>query len=188
MTERPPTIAASPSGDSSDAKPPRRRWRRIALEALLLLGVYFAVTAWRERDALPTDGQAPAFALTALDGSTVRLTDFAGKTVLLHFWATWCGVCKAELPMMRAIHEHLGTDEVLLAIVASDDRDEVARFATEHELRYPILFADRRLLAAYGVSAFPTNYVVTGDGRVASSTVGLSSRLGLWWRMSCAGH
>lgn len=183
----PPSAERSPDPGAKPAPEKRRwRWRRLLVEGAIVLAVYFAITAWRERDTLPDDQVAPAFAAPGLDGRIVRLEDFAGKTVLLHFWATWCGVCKAEIPMLRAIHENLGEDEVLLAVVASEQPDEVAGFVAERGIDYPVIFADRALLGAYGVTAFPTYYVIGPEGRVEGRTVGLTSRLGIWARMRWA--
>ena len=123
---------------------------------------------------------APDFVLTGLSGQRVALADFRGKKVLLHFFATWCGVCRLELPSLRGLAHRLGPDEVLIAVVEdSTDVEAVRRFAREHELSYPILLGSPEVLRAYRVSAFPTNYFVSGDGTIAGSTVGLSTRLGM---------
>lgn len=177
---------AEPAGEESDKPPLKRRARRWALELLVVLGVYFSVQGWRSRDALPSDELAPAFSLSTPDGQRVSLADFEGKRVLLHFWATWCGVCKAELPMLRAIEEGLSEDEVLLTVVASDDPSEVRTFAKERELDYPIVIGTPEVLSAYRISAFPTNYVIDSAGKIVAHTTGLSTRLGLWARMGCA--
>jgi peroxiredoxin len=174
---------------SEPEKPPlRRRVRRWVLEIAVVLGVYLAVSAWRERDMPETSDPAPPFTLTSLDGRHVSLADLAGKTVLLHFWATWCGVCKLEIPTLDSIHDGLDEDEVLLAVVASNDAAEVRRFASEHALEYPILMASGDILSAYGISAFPTNFIIDPEGRIQHKSVGMSTRLGLGTRMSCAGH
>jgi peroxiredoxin len=170
-------------------KPPlSRRARRWAVEIAIVVAVYLAFSAWRERDMPATSGTAPPFALTALTGERVELVDLTGKTVLLHFWATWCGVCKAEIPALESIYENLDADEALLAVVAASDVDEVRRFVAERALPYPILFASREVLSAYGVTAFPTNYIIDSDGRIQHKSVGMSTRFGLSSRMSCAGR
>lgn len=103
---------------------------------------------------------------------------------MIHFFATWCGVCRAELPSVRGLARNLGSNEVLLAVVAdSEDAELVRRFAREHELSYPILLGTPETLSAYRVSSFPTNYYVNGDGSIQTSTVGLSTRLGMALRL-----
>ena len=122
-----------------------------------------------------------------LSGREVSLESFRNKKVLLHFFATWCGVCKVELPSVRSVHAGLDPDEVLLAI--AEDADDVAAlqsFAREHDLTYPILRATPEVLRAYGVSVFPTNYYLNGDGSVDSSSAGLATRLGMELRLLAA--
>lgn len=130
---------------------------------------------------------APAFTLLDLSGREVSLAQFRHKKVVLHFFATWCGVCKVELPSVRGVYANLDSDEVLLAIAEdADDVDALRRFALEHDLKYPILRATPEVLRAYGVSAFPTNYYVNGDGSVDSSSTGLATRLGMELRLLAA--
>lgn len=130
---------------------------------------------------------APTFTLLDLSGREVALESFRNKKVLLHFFATWCGVCKVELPSVRSVHAGLAPDEVLLAI--AEDADDVVAlqsFAREHDLKYPILRATPEVLRAYGVSVFPTNYYLNGDGSVDSSSAGIATRLGMELRLLAA--
>jgi peroxiredoxin len=160
------------------------RNRRVSavLQVLAVLVLWLAVTAYQTRRHVGT--RAPDFTLTDLSGRRVSLHDYRNRKVVLHFFATWCGVCKAELPSVRNVQASLGDDEVLLAIAEdADDPEALRRFAAEHELRYPILLGTREVLAAYGVDKFPTNYYVNGDGNVNSSTVGLSTLVGMRFRL-----
>jgi len=167
-----------------------KRWRslvdrRVALglQILAVLGLWLAIGAYQTRRHVG-GGQAPDFALTDLAGSRIALHDFRHQKVVLHFFATWCGVCKAELPSIRRVQANLDEDEVLLAVAAdSDDPERLRRFAAEHDLNYPILLGTREVLSAYAVDRFPTNYYVNGDGSVSSSTVGLSTLVGMELRL-----
>ncbi|HET7543431.1 MAG TPA: TlpA disulfide reductase family protein [Polyangiaceae bacterium] len=167
-------------------KPARNLWRpwsSFALQVALVASVFVAVTAYQTRHHLARQS-APDFSLLDLSGNRVSLSQYRGKRVLLHFFATWCGVCRAELPSLRSLQRNLDADEALLAIVEdSDDVEAVRRFAREHELGYPILLGTREILRAYRVSSFPTNYYVNGDGTVRTTTVGLSTRLGMTLRL-----
>jgi peroxiredoxin len=137
------------------------------------------VSAYQTRNHVSRQ-PAPEFSLLDLRGNRVSLSAYRHKKVLLHFWATWCGVCRAELPSLRSLQRSLGPDEVLLTIVEdSDDAEAVRRFAREHELEYPVLLGTDEVRRAYRVRSFPTNYYVNGDGSIRTSTVGLSTRLGM---------
>ena len=161
-------------------------WKRLAPRAgqlALVVGLIVGISASQTRHHLGRE-PAPDFTLRDLAGSSVSLSQQRGKKVLLHFFATWCGVCRAELPSLRGLSQNLGPNEALLAIVEdSDDIEAVRRFAREHELSYPILLGTKEILRAYRVGSFPTNYYVNGDGSVQASTVGLSTRLGMAFRL-----
>lgn len=160
----------------------------VLLQVAALGALFAGVTAYQTRNHATQ--LAPEFVLQDLGGDTVRLSDYRGKKVLLHFWATWCGVCKAELPSLRGLAQNLAPDEALVTVVEdSDDVEAVRRFAEAHELGYPILLGERAVLRAYGVGAFPTNYYLNGDGSIDSTSVGISTRLGMalrLWRASAA--
>jgi peroxiredoxin len=164
--------------------PRNPRWALLAELGVVAL-VWVLVGAYQTRRHVSArSGPAPAFTLTDLDGRAVSLADYRGKKVMLHFFATWCGVCKAELPSVRGVQGGLDQDEVLLAIAEdSDDVGALRRFAREHALTYPILLGRRDVLAAYAVNAFPTNYYLNADGTVSSSTTGLSTRAGMELRL-----
>jgi peroxiredoxin len=168
-----------------------RRWVSALLHVAALLGAWLAIGAYQTRRHLASDAApAPAFELQSLDGRRVSLEEFRGRRVLVHFFATWCGVCKLELPSLRSLHSGLEGegDAVLLAVVEdSDDIEAVRRFAREHELRYPILLGTAPVIAAYRVGAYPTNYYLRPDGSISSSSVGLSTRLGMSARLALAG-
>jgi len=154
-----------------------------AWQLALFAALFVGVSAYQTRHHLARV-PAPDFTLQDLSGNAISLSQHRGKKVLIHFFATWCGVCRAELPSVRGVARNLGPNEVLLAIVEdSDDVAAIRRFARDHELSYPILLGKRETLAAYRVSSFPTNYYVNGDGTIHASTVGLSTRLGMAIRL-----
>ncbi len=161
---------------------------RVALEVGVALLVFLALSAWQTRRLLPTSGeQAPDFQLRDLSGNLVSRQDFDGRATLIHFWATWCGVCRQELSALNWLYQRLGPDEALVTIVAdSEDPGAVRRFVRDNEIRYPVLLATPEVLERYRVSAFPTNYYLDGSGGVQDKTVGLSTRFSMDARLGCA--
>ena len=124
---------------------------------------------WRAPN-LPT--QAPGFELVALDGGRVALADLAGRTVVLNFWATWCGPCRMEMPSFaRFAEEH--TEIVVHGIAVDGDAATLERARAQLGIPYPILRADPETLAAYGVKSLPTTVVVGPGGEVRSSYSGM---------------
>jgi peroxiredoxin len=160
------------------------------LQILAVLALWLGISAYQTRKHVPAGpAAAPEFTLVDLSGREVSLAAQRGRKVVLHFFATWCGVCKAELPSIRAVQRGLDEDELLLAIVAdAEDPEHVRRFAAEHELSYPVLLATEEVLRAYAVDRFPTSYYLNGDGSVSSSSTGLSTWLGMRARLLVASN
>jgi peroxiredoxin len=183
----PTTMVEATPEQTEKAPRASRRLRRLLLEVIAVAGVYLAVSAWQERRLIRTNKPAPNFTLEALDGRSVSLESLRGKRVLVHFWATWCGVCRREFGALNAVNRRLGPDEALLTVVAdSDDRERIRGFVTEHDIDYPVLLGTDAVLRAFHVDMFPTNYYVDGSGMIVSHTIGMSTRFALASRLGCA--
>jgi peroxiredoxin len=187
---RPPKPASPPEGDSAPLveAPGRkqRRWRRWLLEFGVALLVYAGVSNWQQSGLLDADTPAPEFELSALDGSRVASHDLLGKRVILHFWATWCGVCQREFGMLERLHQELPQDTVLLSVVADGDRRSVKQFIAERGIDYPVLRATEEVLREFQVTAFPTNYFIDRQGNIASRSVGMSTGWAMRARAGCS--
>jgi peroxiredoxin len=161
------------------------RWKRFALEALVLVVIVAGIQAWRARDLLPADERTavPAFELTDLGGRTWRSTDLAGKPAVIYFFAPWCGVCAASSPQLRWFHRWRGDDvQVILIGLDYGSPSEVREYARKHSLTMPVLFGTPATGAAFRISGYPTYYVIDAQGRIARRDVGLSTVAGLWVR------
>jgi thiol-disulfide isomerase/thioredoxin len=117
---------------------------------------------------------APELALTDLKGKPVTLSDFKGKTVLLDFWATWCGPCRADGPALDKLYRKYGDkDLMIVGISVSEERDIVEKFLNGHPHNYPIvLTTENDMPLPYQISAFPTYIVIDRDGTVAAAVEG----------------
>jgi thiol-disulfide isomerase/thioredoxin len=119
----------------------------------------------------------PAFLVTDLDGNPVSTAAWKGKVVFINFWATWCPPCRAEIPVLIDLANRY-KDRLQVVGVSVDEGDpaDVKQFAKQAGINYPIVMADRAIVAEYGgVAALPTLFVVNPDGNVVQKHQGLYS-------------
>src|SRR5467141_670819 len=110
---------------------------------------------------------APEFKLSGLDGKPVTLAGARGKVILLNFWATWCGPCRAEIPdlveLQNKYKDHL---QILGLVVDDDDQEVIKEFAGKFGINYPVALAGDDVRVQYGgVGAIPTSFVLNAEGR-----------------------
>ena len=169
------------------------RTRRLAftLLALLVLGAAVAAMVRYTRNVegamsgTAVDGgtvtllreRAPVadFTVADLAGRPLSLSAMKGKVVLVNFWATWCPPCREEIPDLIALQARY-KDQLQIIGVSQDSGtpEEVARFAVEHGMNYPIVMSTPELERLFpNVYALPTTFVIDRDGKVAQKHVGM---------------
>ena len=99
-------------------------------------------------------------------GNVHRLDDYKGKVIFLNFWATWCGPCRNEMPEIQMLYEEYAAQGEN-AEVGEGSREEITAFMEENGYTYPVLMDETgEMFSYYGISAFPTTFMIDRDGNV----------------------
>jgi cytochrome c biogenesis protein CcmG/thiol:disulfide interchange protein DsbE len=129
-------------------------------------------------------GEAPNFSWKGSDGTSHSLADYRGQVVMLNFWGTWCPPCRHELPdivKVRTANAAKGFEVIGLAV--NEEAKEgmtveqnLASFAKENNLEYPIVLANEELVQAFGeINVVPTTFIVNREGKIVQTLTGMKS-------------
>ena len=117
---------------------------------------------------------APDFSLAAVTGETQALEAYKGKVVLVNFWATWCGPCRAEMPAIEDVYQaQRERGFVVLALDQQEDMTSIASFAQQLGLTFPLLLdSDASTARRFHVSALPTTFFIDRKGIIRDMAIG----------------
>ena len=118
---------------------------------------------------------APDFQTKDLDGKDLSLGANKGKVILLNFWATWCGPCRAEIPgLVELQNRYKDQLQIIGMVVDEDDENNLRDVVTTERINYPVALTTPEVRLAYGgITALPTVFVINPEGRVVQKHVGL---------------
>ena len=118
--------------------------------------------------------EAPDFTLSDPSGKPVHLRDLRGKVIVVDFWATWCGPCRALMPHIQQMHEQLASQGlIILGLDVGEDAATVAKFAKKQSYTFQLLLdAEPEVTSRYFVQSYPTTFVIDRAGRIAYRDMG----------------
>ena len=154
-----------------------RPWQRRVLFVVLLVIVYFSAQLYSQRHL--ASGASPLFSAATMKGRVIDQNIWQDQPVLLHFWATWCPVCKLEQGMINSLAKDY---RVITVAMNSGGEDAIEQYLVENGLDFPVIVdPDGNLASRFGVSGVPTGFVIDRAGQIRFKEIGLTSSWG--WRL-----
>jgi len=141
--------------------------RNVHKTAVFTLAMLIATVA--SQAAMPAIGSAaPDFTLKSGTGKNLKLSEHRGEVVMINFWATWCGPCRQEMPLLNRIHEkYRKAGFTLLGVNIDDNSANALAMAKKLGVTFPILFdAEKRISRLYDVDGMPSTVLIDRDGKV----------------------
>jgi peroxiredoxin len=137
------------------------RWTKLSL--LAVTTVILATTA-----TAGGDSPAPGFSLPARGGSTIDLSQFKGQVVMINFWASWCGPCRQEMPLLESMYKkYQPLGFTLIGVNVEPDQKDAESFLKQTPVTFPVLFdAKSKVSGLYNVQGMPTTVFIDRKGKV----------------------
>jgi thiol-disulfide isomerase/thioredoxin len=149
--------------------------------ALVVIAALWATSSVQREDT--TSGSeprrsAPDFSLPLLSGLDFALSEHRGRAVIIDFWATWCGPCEVQMPVLDALWKRRRGEDLMVVGVSvdTDPAEVIAAWVAERGIEYPIALGDHDLAMRFGVVGFPTLLVIDPDGGIHTQHIGVLSR------------
>ncbi len=143
---------------------------KIRLLTLLMMTVFVSALMFGQAAS-----KAPNFNLKMSDGKTIELKKLQGRVVVVNFWATWCGPCKAEIPGFLEVYQQYKSKGLEIVGISLDQEGwkPVKPFIDRYKITYPVVVGDAKLAEAYGgIDAIPTTFIVDKKGNIAKRHIG----------------
>lgn len=136
------------------------------LKKVLTISSVIICAAFLSSNSLAND--AADFTLTTNAGSNLRLSEQRGNVVMLNFWASWCGPCRQEMPLLDAMSQrYSGVGFILLGVDVEEDNTDAKKIIKDLKISYPILFdTEQKVSKLYSVDTMPTTVMIDKKGKV----------------------
>jgi peroxiredoxin len=158
----------------------------IGILVLVLIGVNILMSRSEQGDSIPLENifaslsskpkigsLVPDFSLKDLDGNSISIRQYRGKPVVLNFWATRCGPCLVEMPLLETVSVMHKNDMVVIAVNIEESSERVTKFVKENKISFPILLDVNGMVAdTFKAYAFPATIFIDKEGIIRAQHVG----------------
>lgn len=157
------------------------KYYRWIAEITLILVIITSIRFWMQRDIV--SGSAPNINTSTLSGLNFNLYQDKRRPILIHFWASWCPVCKLEQSSIESISKKY---PVITVAMQSGDNNELKQFMQEEKLSFNVINDQSgKLSKTYRIKGVPVSFIVNKDNKIEFTEVGYTTELGLkirlWW-------
>ncbi|HCH25332.1 MAG TPA: protein disulfide oxidoreductase [Oceanospirillaceae bacterium] len=160
-----------------------KKWQRWLRDLLIFAVIMLGIQWWQARN-LPQQVTAPELSGISLSGQPMALSDWHGQPVLVHFWATWCPICRMEEDSIDSIAEDY---PVIAVATSSGTPTEIATYLLQQGVDFPVML-DRsgELAQRWNAHGVPASFVINSNGEISYATMGYSTQLRLRWHLYLA--
>ena len=144
------------------------KMKQTAIWRKFLLGMLLSLFAVSHAGAATNAGAAPDFTLKSRDGSNIKLSELRGQVVMVNFWASWCGPCRQEMPLLEQLYQrYQPMGFTLLGVNVEEDSSAADKVLKDIPVSFPILYDNKNSVSeSYQVRAMPSTFLIDRDGNV----------------------
>ncbi|MRN52707.1 TlpA family protein disulfide reductase [Paenibacillus monticola] len=157
----------------------RQRWvALLIIAALIAAGVWTIIQSRSSEEkesvgAIHVGATAPIFELTTIQGQKVRLADYKGQVVVINFWASWCGPCVQEMPLIDRIHQTQAPEVTTLFINVGESKGTVVDYLESQHFSFPVsIDITGKVSGLYGITGLPATFIIDESGVIRRAVLG----------------
>jgi cytochrome c biogenesis protein CcmG, thiol:disulfide interchange protein DsbE len=149
-----------------------RRWGLVLIPVIAVAAVAY-YWLFQRPSSVPVLGRpAPSFQLQALNGAPTSLADYRGKPVIVNFWATWCEPCRAEMPLLSALYDHLQAQDLVVLSITDEDGLKAAQFLGGTKYHPSVLLdPGGKVHKQFHIQSIPATFIFDRDGKLVGETI-----------------